>query len=265
MDSPLFRLILKTFGAAFLLNLLFFSSILSAEEPRFGLWVESEGTNRPFDTKEHFERFLEISESGRFSDLYCQVYRRGRAWFPTLIADDLPYRTALRQGFDPLKDTIEAVHKKGGRVHAWLNVLRVQFNRDAALFKLYSEDAPLVDSYGNSLLSYEIGGSPPGEIRDLVRLGTPGYWLDPSSQKVRSYIVELVRALVTNYPELDGIHLDMLRFPMIALTDANLPIPKPLTFGYSERAKEHFAEYQQITGRTTVSYTHLTLPTILLV
>ena len=66
----------------FLACFLSFASSVSAD-PSLGLWIESEGTNQPFLSDSSFSSLKSFVEEGDYSDLYCQVYRNGRSWFPS--------------------------------------------------------------------------------------------------------------------------------------------------------------------------------------
>ena len=238
-SSILFRLILRVVGTIFFSVTVLFAPDAHAA-PRFGLWVEAEGKNKPFESLETFREHLKFTAEGGFTDLYCQVYRGGRSWFPSNLADDTPYRDAVKGGFDPLREIIDHAHARGQRVHAWINVLRATRNFDAPLFGLLGRDVALVDNYGTSLLDYDDEGLPPGELGKYFKLGTPGIWLDPSSNRLRRYLANIVREVLRAYPDIDGIHLDMIRFPFALATQPGRSLPAPLSFGYSPRAVHYF-------------------------
>lgn len=242
----LFRLLSTLFVALFL-SFPLIKPALAQAKPRFGLWIEAEGQNRPWQSKKNIEEYLEYSKDPRLTDLYCQIYRNGRAWFPSLMADDAPYRNALKQGYDPMRATINAAHKRGQRVHAWFNVLRIISNRGAPLLRTIGEEAVLRDSAGNSLLSYNSEGIGPGAVGKAFQLGTPGYWLEPGSMRVREYIVETIRDFLIAYPDIDGIHLDMVRFPISMRQRGKRSKQSRPSFGYSEESLHRFFEF---TGRT---------------
>jgi uncharacterized lipoprotein YddW (UPF0748 family) len=212
--------------------------------PRFGLWVEAEGQNQPFLNRSNFARYQEFSEAGGFTDLYCQVYRGGRAWYPSLMANDDPFRDGLAQGIDPLKETINFAHKRGMRVHAWINALRVTRNFEAPVLKIVGRDAVLKNTYGESVLDYDDDGNPVGKLRRGFKLDTPGIWLDPSNERLRKYIVETIRDVIVAYPELDGIHLDMIRHPMAISSGggSSASSVRP-DFGYAEDSIVRFYEF----------------------
>ncbi len=249
--SSVFRFAKKLFGAAFLSFILLNPALLAAE-PRFGLWVESEGVNRPFVSEKTVRQLLDYSAEVPLSDLYCQVYRNGRSWYPSMMADDTPYRLARQGGTDPLRRIIDESHKRGQKVHAWFNVLRIISNRNAPLLRTIGAEAVLKDSDGNSLLKYNGRGVGPGRVGKHFQLGTQGYWLEAGSVRVRQYIVETIRDLVLAYPDIDGIHLDMVRFPISMRQKGKTGGGSRPSFGFSEESLGRFFEF---TGRDSPSLT----------
>jgi len=96
-----------------------------------------------------------------------------------------------------------------------------------------------VDRQGRSLLDYPEGNVPPPD-RQWVELETPGYWLDPAVPGVVEFLEATVDDLARAAPDLDGLHLDYIRYPY------TLPmIPgsrfRGLDFGYGEIAKARFS------------------------
>ncbi|MFN8392600.1 MAG: family 10 glycosylhydrolase [Bdellovibrionota bacterium] len=206
---------------------------------KVGIWVEAEGKNRPFRSKDEFDSFREFIREQPFTDFYCQVFREGRAWFQTEEADTSPFELAQSFGVDPLRETIQVAHAQGKRVHAWINVLRVDRVSGQTAIQNLGPDAVLTDNFGNSMLTYNDSGAPVQHSLSGHRIDTPGIWLDPSSSKVRAYIVRVVEQLIDRYPDLDGIHLDMIRFPF-SVGGGGLSYP------YGIAASE---EFQKIYGR----------------
>lgn len=206
----LFRLILGPLGSIFLIILGLLPNVAQADG-RYGLWieVEAEGRPQPFRTLREFEQLKDIISSEPFTDIYCQVYRGGRSWFPSLLADEEPFQRAQEFGVDPLRDVLEIAHARGIRVHAWLNALRIDQNRNAPILARLGPSIVLTDNSGHSLLDWN---EKTRRFRSF-ELDTPGLWLDPSVLGVRHYLGALVKDLLRSYPDLDGIHLDMIRFP----------------------------------------------------
>jgi len=237
-ESPLFRVRNPILVAGFLGFIALFAEF-SYAQTRAGLWVEAEGKNKPFESPENYKLFLNFIGDYNFSDYYVQVYREGRSWFPSKLVDDSAYRSAHAAGFDPLGDAINVAHRQGKRIHAWINVLRIASDMSSPGLKLLGKNAVLIDNFGNSLLSYDPQGHPPGALGRSHRLDTPGIWLDASSPAVRQLIVKIVEELLEKYPTLDGIHLDMIRFPYSVSG-------RSLTFPYGADAE---ARFRADTGR----------------
>jgi len=223
-------------------SFIFSFPLVAYATPRYALWVEVEGVNRPFDDLEGFKQFSSFTKDKGFTDLYCQVYRGGRSWFPSENADDGPYRKSLAVGLDPLKETLKLAHSRGQKVHAWVNTLRIAHNDKAKLVQKLGKDAVLIDSHGVSLLDYPEDGRPPGPASHYFQLDTPAYWLDPSQPAVRKYVIETIKELIVNYPELDGVHLDMTRFPFAMRSKRSSNYKAGLWFGYSNEALARFYE-----------------------
>ncbi len=209
--------------------------------PRLGLWIEAEGTNRPFTDERSFKKLTDfITNTAKFTDLYCQVYRGGRSWFPSMVADASPYFEAKKGSLDPLRETIDFAHAHNRKIHAWVNVLRLAQDGNVPLLRVVGKEAALTDSEGHSLLFYDEEGKPPNDSRsEGSKLDTPGIWLDPSSPKVRGYILETIRDLITFYPDLDGVHLDMIRYPFSVSAGEG---GKKVSYGHSTESVARFLQ-----------------------
>ncbi len=210
------------------------------EAPRLGLWVLAEGTRRPLERSDGVADVLAQARRLGATDLFVQLYRGGRSWYPSPHADAGPFdRIAAQGGAERLRGLVDGAHAQGIRVHAWFNALAVHSNRDAPLVRRVGRAGVLVDRRGRSLLDYP-GFDVPEPDRRAFRLGTPGIWLDPASSGVGEALAEEVRALVAAAPWLDGLHLDFIRYPMA------LPLVpgsrfEGLDFGYGEEARSRYA------------------------
>jgi uncharacterized lipoprotein YddW (UPF0748 family) len=214
--------------------------------PRRGFWVLAEGTHRTLESRQKIERLVEEAERHGVTDLFVQVHRAGRSWYPSRTADDAPYRRALiAVGADPLGLLIERAHARNQRVHAWFNALSLATNRDAPLLRRVGRDAVLVDRRGRSLLDYPRQDVPKPD-RSYLRLGTPGIWLDPSTPGVVEVLEETLDDLIRAAPELDGLHLDFIRHPLALPITPGSRFDVGLDFGYGEATK---AAYTRATGQ----------------
>ncbi|MBP9839076.1 MAG: family 10 glycosylhydrolase, partial [Proteobacteria bacterium] len=224
--TQLFRIVKRLGVAGFLV----FLSNTAIAQPKYAIWVEAEGKVQPFRSVEETKQFIEFVNNNNFTDLYCQVYREGRSWFPSKVTDNFPYQRSLANGYDPLRVILDVAHAKGIKVHAWVNMLRV--DDKARLISEEGREVALIDNYKHSLLDYREHFYAPGS---KLYIDTPGVWLDPSSDKVRKYLSTIVQDIISNYPDVDGIHLDMIRYPFVGYGEH-------IAFPYNPNAKDKFLE-----------------------
>jgi uncharacterized lipoprotein YddW (UPF0748 family) len=209
--------------------------------PRRGFWVLAEGTHRTLESRERIERLVAEAARQGVTDLFVQVYRAGRSWYPSRTADDAPYRSALiAVGEDPLRMLIDRAHARDQRVHAWFNALSLTTNRDAPLLRRVGREAVLVDRRGRSLLDYPRHDVPKPD-RTYLRLGTPGIWLDPSTPGVVEVLEETLDDLIRAAPDLDGLHLDFIRHPLALPITPGSRFDVGLDFGYGEATRAAYA------------------------
>ncbi len=217
---------------------------IAPAEPSLGLWVLAEGSERVLESPEKIVALIERAEALGATDLFVQVHRGGRSWFPSTHADDAPFR-AMRErdpnGPEPLSDLIARAHARGLRVHAWFNCLSLAMNREPRILKTVGRGAIMVDRKGRSLLDYPEGNVPPPE-RGYFELETPGLWLDPAVPGVVETLAGTVADLVRAAPELDGLHLDYIRYPFALPMTPGSRFPLGLDYGYGEVARARFAE-----------------------
>ena len=218
-----------------------------APSPRAALWVLAEGSQRTLESPERISALVAAAERLGVTDLFVQLYRRGRSWFPSTTADDSPSR-ALRSadGAEPIASLLSQAHARGIRVHAWFNALSLADNRTAPLLERVGPEAVLVDRAGRSLLDYP-GLEPPIPDRLHTRMGTPGLWLDPATPGVIEALEATVDDLVAAFPELDGLHLDFIRHPIALPIVPGSRFDVGLDFGYGKAAK---AGFERESGRS---------------
>jgi uncharacterized lipoprotein YddW (UPF0748 family) len=205
----------------------------------------AEGTHRTLEHPDRIEELARAAERLGATDLFVQVYRAGRSWFPSPHADDRPYRQIQEaQRLEPLSRMIEAAHARGLRVHAWFNALSLARNREAPLLQKLGREAVLTDRKGRSLLDYP-GLDVPAPDRLHTRMGTPQIWLDPSVPGVIEHLEQTVDDLVAAAPDLDGLHLDYIRHPLALPLVPGSRFDVGLDFGYGPEARRGF---EQMTG-----------------
>jgi uncharacterized lipoprotein YddW (UPF0748 family) len=208
--------------------------------------VLCQGSQRALDQPEKIPLLLEDARRLGATDLFVQVYRGGRAWFDSDLADPAPFRRARdAAGEDVLARLIADAQAEGLRVHAWVNVLNLASNKQAPLVRDLGRDAVLVDQAGRSLLDYpEL--DVPAPDRRYYRLGTPGVWLDPAAPGVAARLTETFTELLVRYPQLDGLHLDYIRYPGVLPFAPGSRFGVGLDMGHGEKTR---ARFRQETGR----------------
>lgn len=205
---------------------------------RRGLWVLCEGSQRVLENPERIPALLADAEALGVGDLFVQVYRGGRAWFPSALADAAPAALVRPPGGeDALARLIAGAHARGMRVHAWVNVLSLSRNTQAPLLRDLGRDAVLVDNRGRSILDYPKQEVPQPERR-WFRMGTPAVWLDPAAPGVARRLTETFAELLRVYPEFDGLHLDYIRYA--DALGAAPPGQLQLGFGFGAHARKRF-------------------------
>ena len=182
-------------GKTFLLStaiLLAGSPVVALSYP-YGLWLEAEGPNRTLDNLGRLEAMVLTAARAKITHLYLQVYRGGRSWYASTLADEEPYRRALTsQGYDPLQFALGLAHFKGLRVHAWMNLFNLGNHRDGPFQARLGPSAVIRDHRGRSLLDYT-NSRPPGDEGKRVVLDSPGFWLDPGDLQVQAALAALIQ------------------------------------------------------------------------
>ena len=104
----------------------------------------------------------------------------------------LPVSSKVEQHFDPLAYLIEASHARGIEVHAWFVNAMVGYSlRGRPEFYRQHPDWFLTDYFGHRSAG----------------------WLDFGKQAVRDQEAAIMIDVVRNYPEIDGLHFDYIRYP----------------------------------------------------
>lgn len=220
-------------GALVIFALFWQSDIARAADrppPRIGLWIECEGARRTLDDAGRIRDAVSDATALGATDLFVQVFRNGKAWFATALADDGPYKRAREKGYDPLAEVLRLAHARGGRVHAWVNLLRVDDGEQSRWVRALGREAVLTDETGRSLLA----PGPWGAKRN-AKPDTSGAWLDPASPAVTARLTALLVGLLEAYPDLDGVHLDYTRYPIPIGSDGS-----GADLGWSQSARKRF-------------------------
>lgn len=176
-------------------------------------------------SREKIDRMLDLSIEAGITDILVQVRGRGDALYQSLL---VPTSSLLRTAtFDPLAYVLEEGHRRGIRVHAWVNVYVVWSpnQQTTPAGHLIYEHPEWFDQDYSRLDLAENG-------RHITGDPDEGYYLSPNHPEVSPYLLSVFRELAAKYP-LDGLHLDYVRY-------------KGAPYGYNPEA---VSRYQSITGQ----------------
>ena len=201
-----------------------------AEDGRVkGIWVECEGINRTLSSPQKLDRMINAAGDIGVNNIFLQVYRHSRSWYKTNLADDSSFQSFYKNyKIGPLKYAVIKAHKKGIKIHAWLNVYRIGKSLNVPIIKKFGRNVITRDGAGRSLIRYPLSRLPDG-----------GYWLDPGDSSVKKYLLEVIKDLLKHYPQLDGIHLDFIRYPYSSLNPGSRWAGKK-DFGYGKMSVRRF-------------------------
>jgi uncharacterized lipoprotein YddW (UPF0748 family) len=180
------------------------------------LWVVRTTLTSP----ERIQRMIESAASNGFNTLIVQVRGRGDAyyrsrWEPRAIElKDQP------SGFDPLATTIAEAHRRGLKVHAWLNTSLLA-NLDALpsdpkhVYNKHPEWLAVPRPVAAEL--YKLSPNDPHYRARIVewskanRGELEGVYTGPANPKVREHIYRIWMDVLNKYA-VDGLHFDYVRF-----------------------------------------------------
>jgi uncharacterized lipoprotein YddW (UPF0748 family) len=155
-----------------------------------------------------------------FNTLIVQVRGRGDAYYKSRFE---PRAVELKDqpvGFDPLAVTIIEAHKRGLKVHAWLNTSLLA-NLDALpsdrdhIYNKHPEWLAVPKAVAAEL--YDVSPTDPMYRQKIVewskanRQELEGVYTGPANPKVRDHIYKIWMDVLNNY-KVDGLHFDYVRF-----------------------------------------------------
>lgn len=170
------------------------------EKEMRGVWISYIELNdllsknsTPAAAKKALDQVMDNCVSYGLNTVFFIVRANSDAYYTSsLFKPAASAKKLLDAGFDPLSYAVEAAHKRGLELHAWVNPYRIGRN-----------------------LSYRVEGY---DYFAEKRAGASDvYWYVPTSPAVQSLILNGVRELVNNY-DIDGIHFDDYFYPSGALS-----------------------------------------------
>jgi uncharacterized lipoprotein YddW (UPF0748 family) len=180
------------------------------------LWVVRTTLTSP----EKIQRMVESAASNGFNTLIVQVRGRGDAYYRSRWEPRAAELKDQPADFDPLATTIDAAHKRGLKVHAWLNTSLLA-NLDALpsdpnhIYNKHPEWLAVPRPVAAEL--YKLSPSDPVYRTRIVewskanRAELEGVYVGPANPKVREHIYRIWMDVLEKYA-VDGLHFDYVRF-----------------------------------------------------
>src|SRR5262247_120546 len=187
-----------------------------ARETR-ALWVVRTTMASP----ESVRALVQRAKENGFTDLIVQVRGRGDAYYESSIEPRAEALTQQPAGFDPLALTIEEAHRRGIKVHAWINIYLVADLESLPVSRdhpIYRHPEWVMVPRGIATELYDV---PPDSARYLDRIidfsrlnhnELEGLFVSPAHPGVKDNLFEIWMDIARRY-EVDGLHFDYVRYP----------------------------------------------------
>jgi uncharacterized lipoprotein YddW (UPF0748 family) len=217
-------------------------------------WVDTFNTN--LNNHTDVLNVVNNAKAAKANAIFVQVRRRGDSWYLNSL-EPPGDRVPIQAGFDPLQDIINVAHAEGIEVHAFV-IMSAIWGRAPNLFPPENPNHVFNLHGGFDAATNTIIPGPNNWLtRTLLLDTTPGstaisyqghrfgsdFWVDFGHPAAAAYTVNVLNHLVQNY-DLDGLHLDRIRYPEIGITGQT---PSTGTnIGYNPTSVERFQRHFNI-------------------
>ncbi len=166
-----------------------------------GAWISYFELHRSGRTEEEYRQYLEelflnASQVG-ITDIFLHVRASGEAVYTSALFPPAEYICEEEEDlpFDVLRMSLDTAKKYSMNIHAWINPYRAY-----SVKKAESVPACKMKNWIET------------ESSNMKKVGER-YFFNPSSSEVRALITDGVREILTEYPEVKGIHIDDYFYP----------------------------------------------------
>lgn len=186
--------------------------------------VEGRGVwHRPVEkNRDEIALLMKKYSDAGFNMMFVETIWNGETIYPGFIAQQKREFT----GFDPLRVFIDEGKKYGIEIHAWIHTFFTRlapFGNDTNAVSIITKhpDWQLVKRNGEKISKAE-----------------PGYiYLNPALPEVQEYVASLYKEVRTLYPDIAGLQLDYVRYPV------NVPLEE--SSDYSDYSR---TEFKKVSG-----------------
>ncbi len=165
-----------------------------------------------------FDRF----KAAGINTVFVETVNAGYPIYDSAIA---PKKNPLIQGWDPLQSAIDLGKRHGMEIHAWVWLFAAG-NQD------HNRIVGQPNSYPGPILSAHPDWAGFDAQGNLIIPGQTKTFLDPANTEVRSYLINLLSEIATEY-DVDGIQFDYVRYPFQSAYAGR-------NFGYGIAARDKF-------------------------
>lgn len=183
-----------------LANIAFDRSVRKVNKNLKGVWVATvlnldfPKTSSVFEQQREIDNIMENVKSWGLNAVFFHVRPAADAFFESEYEPWSIYLTGTQNqypGYDPLAYAVEAAHKRGLELHAWINPYRASMNTD--LSKISSKS--VIAKHPDWIFEYD------GK-----------YFMNPGNPEVVKYVSTVIEEIVEKY-DIDGLHLDDYFYP----------------------------------------------------
>lgn len=174
------------------------------EEEVRGIWVstvdnidiqEMQG-NDIEGYKRQITIILDTVKKAKFNTVFFQIRPMNDAFYPSELAPWSRYITGKEDkdpGFDVLGFALQEAHARGLELHGWLNPYRVSNTENG--FNQMSDK-----NFAKKNQDLLLKGPGTGDAVATI--------LNPGRIEVQTYVRDVIKEIINNYPTIDGIHFD---------------------------------------------------------
>ncbi|MBE9046638.1 family 10 glycosylhydrolase [Pleurocapsales cyanobacterium LEGE 10410] len=188
-----------------------------------GMWLDR-GTIVKAKSEADLVKIFDRMAIAGINTVFFETINSSYTIYPSKIA---PQQNPLVKDWDPLEAAVKLAHERGMELHAWVWT-----------FAAVNQRHNLILDLPRNYLGPVISRHPDWAITDhegsRFHYSSRKVFLDPANPQVKQYLSSLLAEIATNY-EVDGIHLDYIRYPFQSPTGK-------MTYGYGIAAREQFKE-----------------------
>jgi uncharacterized lipoprotein YddW (UPF0748 family) len=178
-----------------------------------------ETRKNPIEARKYIKTELERMKKAGFDTVFLETFWDGYTIYPSKIVPQRPLSIAYgvarkdeagqTETYDVLQFYIDEADKLGLKVHSWMHIFH-QWNTnlgDVSKSPIFSKfpEWMVLDNKGSELVRSEAEGA----NRDIYKV-----FMSPSHAGVRKLLVAVMREMVEKYPQLGGVQLDYIRYPL---------------------------------------------------